>query len=286
MAWFPIAKIKAHSLTGRITLSLLYAAFKAVKRNRGATGIDRVSLDMFEANLPENLRALERDLKDGSFVPLPLRRKYIPKEPGKFRPLGIPAVRDRVGPEVVRRLINPIFERLFHDSSFGFIPGRNCHPALRRILELHDQGYREVLDADISGFFDNLPQAVIMEAVAAHVADGNILNLIEKFLRAGVMEDGVFKPTTVGTPQGGVISPLLANIVLNHRDWQLHEHGYRFARYADDFVVLCQTHAQAEEALTLVSQVLGQLGRSRLDGQAPDDRRHALRFPAAIGIGD
>jgi RNA-directed DNA polymerase len=199
-------------------------------------------------------------LKDGSFRPLPLRRKLIPKEPGKFRPLGIPAVRDRVAQEVVRRLINPIFERLFHDSSFGFIQKRNCHQALLRILKLHDQGYREVLDADIKGFFDNLPHSVILEAVAAQVADGNILDLIEKFLRAGVMEDGVFKPTTVGTPQGGVISPLLANIVLNHLDWQLHEHGYRFARYADDFVVLCQTRAQAEDALTLVSHTLGQLG--------------------------
>jgi len=262
MALFPKAKVKAHSLTGRITLSLLHDAFKAVRRNRGAAGIDRVSVNMFEANLAENLRALERDLKDGSFIPLPLRRKYIPKEPGKFRPLGIPAVRDRVAQEVVRRLINPIFERLFHDSSFGFIQGRNCHQALRRILELHAQGYREVLDADIAGFFDNLPHSVIMAAVAAQVADGNILNLIEKFLRAGVMEEGVFKPTTVGTPQGGVISPLLANIVLNHLDWQLHEHGFRFARYADDFVVVCQTHAQAEEALTLVAQTLAQLGLS------------------------
>jgi len=120
---------------------------------------------------------------------------------------GVPAVRDRVAQEVVRRLLNPIFERLFHDSSLGFIQGRNCPQALRRILALQDQGYREVLDADIKGFFDNLPQAVILEAVAAQVADGNILRLIEKFLRAGVMEEGVFKPTTVGTPQGGVMTP-------------------------------------------------------------------------------
>ena len=183
MALFPIAKPKAHSLTGRITQPLLLAAFKAVKRNRGAAGIDKVSIKMFEANLVENLLALERDLKDGSFDPFPLRRKYIPKEPGKFRPLGIPAVRDRVAQEVVRRLLHPIFEPLFHDASFGFRPGRNCHQALSRVLELHDQGFPVILDADIKGFFDNLSHAVIMEAVAAQVADGNILRLIEKFLR-------------------------------------------------------------------------------------------------------
>jgi len=260
MALFPIAKPKAHSLTGRITQASLRTAFQAVKRNRGAAGIDRVSLQMFEANLVPNLLALERALKDGSFQPLPLRRKFIPKEPGKFRPLGIPAVRDRVAQEVVRRLLHPIFEPLFHDASFGFRPGRNCHQALARALQLHDAGYRVVLDADIQSFFDHLPHAVIKEAVAAQVADGTILDLIEKFLRSGVMEDGVFKPTTIGTPQGGVISPLLANAVLNHLDGRLHEHGFRFVRYADDFVVLCRTHAQAEEARTLVQQTLTELG--------------------------
>ena len=260
MAVFPIAKPKAHSLTGRITRPLLHAAFKAVKRNRGAAGIDKVSIKMFENNLAENLAALERDLKDGSFNPFPLRRKWIPKEPGKFRPLGIPAVRDRVAQEALRRLLHPIFEPLFHDASFGFRPKRNCHQALERVLKFHHDGYRVVLDADIKGFFDNLPLAIIMEAVAAQVADGNILRLIEKFLRCGVMEDGVFKPTTVGTPQGGVISPLLANIVLNHLDWRLHERGFRLVRYADDFVVLCQSRAEAEEALALVTQTLNELG--------------------------
>ena len=154
MALFPIAKPKAHSLTGRITQPLVQAAFRAVKRNRGAAGIDKVSIKMFEANLAANLLALERDLKDGSFQPFPLRRKYIRKEPGKFRPLGIPAVRDRVAQEALRRLLHPIFEPLFHDASYGFRPGRNCHMALARVLELHDAGYRVVLDADIKGFLD------------------------------------------------------------------------------------------------------------------------------------
>src|SRR5688572_19342693 len=235
-------------------------SFKAVKRNRGAAGIDKVSIQMFEANLADNLRALLRDLKTGSFQPHPLRRHLIPKNETEFRPLGIPAVRDRIAQEVVRRLLNPIFEPLFHGSSFGFIQGRNCHMALEAVLQLHEQGFRHVLDADIKGFYDNLLHPVIMKAVAAEVADGNILNLIEKFLRAGVMENGVFKPTTIGTPQGGVISPLLANIVLNHLDWALHEHGYRFVRYADDFVVLTQSKSEAQEALTLVTHTLHKLG--------------------------
>jgi group II intron reverse transcriptase/maturase len=260
MALFKTAKIKAHSLTGRITLPLLHAAFKAVKRNRGAAGIDKVSIGMFEAHLAQNLAALMRDLKSGSFQPLPLRRHYLDKGGGKFRPLGIPAVRDRVAQEVLRRLLHPIFEPLFHQASFGFRPGRNCHQALESALASHQAGFRVVLDADIVGCFDNLPHKLIKAAVAAQVVDGNILNLVEKFLRAGVMEKGVFKPTTMGTPQGGVASPLLANIVLNYLDWQLHNLGYRFVRYADDFVVLCQSHTQAEEAQTQVTHILHQLG--------------------------
>jgi len=262
MELFIPAKIKAHSLTGRITYRVVYDSFRAVKRNRGAAGIDKVSINMFEANLVENLQSVMDALKDGSFEPKPLRRQFIDKGNGKLRPLGIPAVRDRVAQEALRRLLTPIFEPLFHEASYGFRPGRNCHMALERVLEEHGRGCQVVLDADIQGFFDNLPHQVIMQAVAAQVADGNILNLVEKFLRAGVMENGVFKPTTVGTPQGGVISPLLANIVLDHLDWQLHQRGYRFVRYADDFVVLTQTKAQAEEALAVVAHALGNLGLS------------------------
>jgi group II intron reverse transcriptase/maturase len=251
-------KIKVHSLTGRITPKLMRQAFLAVKRNRGAAGVDKVSVKMFDANLDENLAALMKDLKSGNFRPRPLRRKMIPKGPDttKLRPLGIPVVRDRVAQEVVRRLLAPIFEPQFHDDSYGFIKGRNCHQAIERLLGFHREGHLVVLDADIKGFFDNIPHRIIKEAVAAEVADGNILDLVEGFLTAGVMEDGVFKPTTIGTPQGGVISPLLANIVLNHLDWQLDAAGYRFARYADDFVIVCQTKRQAQEALDLVHHVL------------------------------
>jgi group II intron reverse transcriptase/maturase len=253
------AKIKAHSLTGRITADLMLKAFRNVKRNRGAAGIDKVSVTMFEANLEQNLLALRRDLKTGTFQPLPLRRVHIPKGPNQTRPLGIPAVRDRVAQEVLRQLLSPLFERVFHNDSYGFRPGRNCHQAVERVLELQRQGYTFVLDADIKGFFDNIPHTVIMAGVAAEVADGNILRLLERFLKAGVMEEGVFRPTTVGTPQGGVISPLLANIALNSLDWQLHEAGQQFVRYADDFVVLCRTKASLQEAYDLVQQHLASL---------------------------
>jgi group II intron reverse transcriptase/maturase len=183
----PARKRKAHSLTGRITLPLVQAAFKAVRANRGKAGVDKVSIEMFEANLAQNLQALMRQLKDGSFEPCPLRRAFIPKNETEFRPLGIPAVRDRVAQEVARRLLEPIFEPLFHEASYGFRPGRNCHDALAAVLALHDQGHEFVLDADIKGFFDNLPFRVIMQAVAAEVADGNILRLVQKFLRSGVI---------------------------------------------------------------------------------------------------
>ena len=251
-------KQKFHSLTGRITSKMMNEAWRSVRRNRGAAGVDKVSIQMFEQNLEANLKALMRELKTGAFQPLPARRVYIPKDAQKtkFRPLGIPAVRDRVAQEVLRRLLSPIFEAKFHDHSFGFRPGRSCHQAVEKVLELGKQGYRYVLDADIAGFFDNLSHKAIMRELADVVADGNILRLVEKFLRAGVMEDGRFQRTGVGTPQGGVASPLLANIALNVLDWQLHEQGFRFVRYADDFVVLCESESQAREALALVEGLL------------------------------
>ncbi len=258
-------KQKVHSLTGRIDDRLMRQAFKAVKRNRGAAGIDKVSIAMFEENLDANLASLQRDLKTrDKFVPKPLRRVWIPKDAKgkKLRPLGIPAVRDRIAQEVIRRLLEPIFEPMFHDCSFGFRPGRSCHQAIERVLSFHEAGERVTLDADIAGFFDNIPHKLIVDAVAEEVADGNILNLVKKFLAAGVMDNGVFKPTTIGTPQGGVASPLLANIVLNKLDWRLDQTGYRFVRYADDFVVVCKDRKQAEAALALVEEVMTELGLS------------------------
>jgi group II intron reverse transcriptase/maturase len=258
-----LTRIKAHSLTGRINQFSLAESFVCVRRNRGAAGIDRVSIDLFEGQLQQNLAALERRLKDGTYRSLPLRRVHIPKgNTGETRPLGIPAIADRVAQEEVRSLLNPLFEGIFHDDSYGFRPFRGCHMAVQRVLELKRRGYQHVLDADIKGFFNNIPHHVIMDGVRDLVADGNILYLVEQFLKAGVVEDGVWSPTNVGTPQGGVISPLLANITLNSLDWALHNAGFRFVRYADDFVVLTKSAAKVCEAHDLVQQHLASLGLS------------------------
>jgi RNA-directed DNA polymerase len=255
-------KIKHHSLTGRIDLPMMHAAFRAVKRNKGKAGVDRVSIELFDRQLEQNLTALMRDLKRGTLQPKPVRRAYIDKGGGKLRPLGIPTVRDRVAQEVLRRLLSPLFEPLFHDSSHGFRPGRSCHTAMERLIEIWRSGYRHVVDADISGFFDAIPHHVVMRGLSRVVADGNILKLVEKFLTAGVLENGVVQSTMLGTPQGGVLSPLLANIALNFLDWHLDKLGLRVVRYADDFVVLCRTAHQAKEARQQVEQCLAPLGLS------------------------
>lgn len=249
-------KIKVHSLTGRITEDLMLKAFKAVKKNRGAAGIDKMTISMYEKNLSENLLSLMRELKQGLYQPVPLRRVHIPKGDGKTRPLGIPTVKCRIAQEVIRRLINSIFESRFHDNSFGFRMGRNCHQAVERLLQYAERGYRYAVDVDIKGFFDNIPHGLIMDSVAARIADGNILDLIKKLLNSGVMEEGKITPTTKGTPQGGVISPLLANITLDHLDWFLDQQGLNFVRYADDFVILCKTETEAKKALELVQNFL------------------------------
>ena len=268
-------KIKHHSLTGRITYSLLYQAFLNVKRNRGVAGIDKQSIQMFEANLEQNLSALLRDLKmRGRFSPKPLRRVYIDKGNGKFRPLGIPVVRDRIAQDVLKQLLEPLFEPLFHPDSCGFRPDRNCHLAIEKVLVFWHDGFRYVLDADIKGFFDNIPHHIIMTGLSNGVADGHILDLVESFLKSGVLDNGVFKPTQIGTPQGGVLSPVLANIALNFLDWHLQDHGLHFVRYADDFVVLCQSEAQAKEAMDCVESFL----TSQLELELSPEKTHITTF--------
>ena len=170
--------------------------------------------------------------------------------------MGVPTVRDRVAQEVVRSILEPIFEPHFSEFSFGFRPRRNAHQALEALRSAHADGYKWVVDADIQAFFDNLPHDLILNRLAERVADGNILRLIREFLSAGVMEGLEFRPTTSGTPQGGVISPLLANIVLDLLDQRLTQSGFRFVRYADDFVVLCLSHAQAKQALAFLDATL------------------------------
>ena len=248
---------KHHSLTGRIDMALMFQAFRSVKASRGAPGSDGVSIAMFEANLEQNLSALMADLKQRNcYQPLPLLRVYLPKGKGQFRPLGIPAVRDRVAQAVVKALLEPIFEPTFSDFSFGFRPNRNQHQAVETVLQLRDEGFTFVLDADISACFDNIDHELVIDLIAQRVADGNILNLVRQFLTAGVLENGTLLPVDKGTPQGGVISPLLANIVLHQLDLALTQTGFRFVRFADDFLVFCPSLPQAHQALTFVHPFL------------------------------
>lgn len=255
-------KIKAFSLTGRITPEIMFKAWRAVKRNRGAAGVDRISIRRYEENVEKRLEDLMEKLKTRhTYKTLPLKRVHIPKVGSdKLRPLGIPTVDARVAQEVIRQLIDPIFEKLFHEDSYGFRAGRGCHQAVGRVLQYIDEGYKAVVDVDIKGFFDNIPHEVIMAMLRAEIADGNILDILEKFLSSGVMEDGKRSPTIKGTPQGGVISPLLANIVLNYLDWQLAGQGYKFVRYADDIVILVKTKHEAENALDFTKKVLRDIG--------------------------
>jgi len=255
-------KFKVHSLTGRITSELIRQSWKAVKRNKGAAGVDRMTVESYGKNIEKNLSDLIRRLKTRKeYTCPPLRRVYIPKgNTKKTRPLGIPTIDTRLAQEAIRRLIDPIFEPQFHNNSFGFRAGRNCHQAVQRVLEYTKLGYKHVVDVDIKGFFDNIPHDIILTMLRSEIADGNILDIIETFLRCGVDEDGNISPTKSGVPQGGVISPLLGNIVLNYLDWQLDAAGYKFARYADDLVILCKSHDQAKDALALTKEVLADLG--------------------------
>jgi RNA-directed DNA polymerase len=254
---------KVHSLTGRIDTARMHRAFRKVRRNGGAPGVDGVTIEMFEANLEQNLAALMVDLKHrGHYHAAPLLRVHVSKGKGKWRALGIPTVRDRVAQEVVRSLLEPIFEPTFAECSYGFRPARSAHQAVEAVLRAYLDGNWVAVEVDIQAFFDNIPHELIIDLVAERVADGNILQLLREFLTAEVVEDGESHPSEQGTPQGGVISPLLANVVLDVLDRRLIQAGHRLTRYADDFVVLCPDAASAEQALTLAIETLHQLGLS------------------------
>ena len=238
----------------------LQSAFNQVWRNGGSAGVDGQSVQQFEAQEEHQLQQLSQELQRGSYRPAAVKRVWIPK-PGSTekRPLGIPVVRDRVVQTALRNVIEPIFERDFAQYSYGFRPRRGTKDALRRVEELLNQAHHWVVDADIKGYFDTIPHAKLMAKVATKISDGRILELIESYLQAGVMEQYKdWEATEQGTPQGGVVSPLLANIYLDELDWLLSNAGMQMVRYADDFVVLCTTQAQAQRALELISQWMQQ----------------------------
>jgi RNA-directed DNA polymerase len=249
--------LKYHSLRDKVfNLKNLYSAFEHVKKNKGKAGLDKVSIKMFESDLENNIMNIHNELKTEIYKPKPVLRVYIPKGKGGRRPLGIPTVKDRIVQQAIRQVIEHIFEKDFSDNSFGFRPGRSCLDAIKRVEEYRQQGYRQVLDADIKAFYDTIPHKLIMQRLCEKIADGWVLTSIENMLKAGVMEDGIMQETTEGTPQGGVLSPLLANLVGDIIDKELESAGYKFVRYADDFIILTKTESELPAAFEFVKELI------------------------------
>lgn len=227
----------------------LQASWTQVKTRKGAAGIDGVSVARFEAQSGKYLSELLQQLKSGSYRADPVRRVEIPKAGGKMRPLGIPTVKDRIVQTAVKRVIEPIFEQEFCDTSYGFRPQRGCKDALRAVDKLLKEGYTCVVDADLKGYFDSIPHDKLMQRVSERISDGAILALIAQWLRQDIVKELQRWTPTGGTPQGAVISPLLANLYLHSLDQQMQARGRRMVRYADDFVILCRSAEEAAQAL-------------------------------------
>jgi RNA-directed DNA polymerase len=233
----------------------LYQAWLKVKANKGGVGTDYQSLEGFERNLEQNLHKLQEELRTGSYQPRPIRRVYIEK-PGSLdkRPLGIPCVRDRVVQAALRLVVEPIFERIFQPGSYGFRPRRGCKGALREVDRLLKAGYIWIVDADIDSYFDSILHEPLLKEVERHIGDGRVLGLLEMFLKQGIMEGLTQWSPEKGTPQGAVISPLLANLYLDSVDGAMAAAGFRMVRYADDLVILCCSRQEAAEALRLLQE--------------------------------
>jgi RNA-directed DNA polymerase len=234
----------------------LNAAWETVKRNGGSAGVDHQGIEDFEGSLAGEMERLAEELRTGSYRPRPIRRVYIDKPGSKEkRPLGIPCVRDRVVQAALRLVIEPIFEREFASHSYGFRPKRGCKDALREVERLLKEGYTHVVDADLKAYFDTIPHAALMADIGCHIADGRVLGLIEGFLKQDILENMVHWTPEKGSPQGAVISPLLANLYLHPVDKAMAEEGYEMIRYADDFVILCRSREEAEKALATVQRL-------------------------------
>ena len=250
-------KFKKHSLINQVwDEKNLENAWKRVRANKGSAGIDRVTIPVFQQNLPQNLAEIQRLLKEKRYVPEPVKRVLIPKDNGKMRPLGIPTVRDRVVQQALKNVLEPIFEEIFLAQSHGYRPNTGAHEAVRKAEAYLEAGYHWVVDADIKGFFDHVDHQLLMDLVCEKVSDGRVLSLIESFLTSGIMNEGIFEASTEGTPQGGNLSPLLANVYLNHFDRRMGELGYLILRYADDILIFCKYEWEAEDALKRAGEIL------------------------------
>ena len=252
-------KHKWYSLYDKVyALPNLWDAWLKVKENRGAAGIDRMTVKRFDEDAYARIEHLQADLRNKTYRPQPVRRVFIPKSGGGERPLGIPTVRDRIVQQALLQILGPIFEAKFSPRSHGFRPERGCATALKVVDQAVKHGYEWVVDADIKAFFDNVDHDKLIKAINEEISDGSVLQLIGRILKAGVIHPEVndVEPTDLGTPQGGPISPLLANIYLHHFDVKMAEAKYGLVRYADDFVIFARSEEQAEAALQLARQIL------------------------------
>jgi group II intron reverse transcriptase/maturase len=257
-----VLKLKWHSIYGQILFDRkLHAAWQQVKANKGAGGIDGETLESYERKLDENLIRLLEKLRDKTYTPSPVRRRYIPKKNGKMRPLGIPNIEDRIVQQAIVNVLQPKCEKsIFHRWSCGYRPGYGAKRVAQIILWNIETDHNYIYDCDIRGFFDNIPHKKLMGVLTKYIADGTVLDLIWKWLKAGYMEEGNYHEVDAGTPQGGVISPLLANLYLNELDWKLEEHGIRFVRYADDFLLFAKTEEEIRGAAEITQEKLTDLG--------------------------
>lgn len=255
-------KLKYHSLYGQLLRDrVLMNAWKKVKANRGSGGIDGVTIKEYAKNEQENILKLLEKLKAKEYNPSPVRRVYIPKKDGKKRPLGIPTLEDRIVQQALTDILMPKYEKMvFHNWSMGYRPGRGVESALQVIIKNIELGRNWIYDCDIKGFFDNIPHKKLMKVLNKVIADGTVLDLIWSWLKCGYMEEGKYYNTKTGQVQGGVISPLLANIYLNELDWELHKAKIYFVRYADDFLLFCETEEEVTRAGNIAKSVIESLG--------------------------
>ena len=245
-----------HLLERILSRENMLKAWKRVKANKGAPGIDGKSIEEFPKFARNHWDNIRESLLAGTYQPLPVRRVEIPKATGGTRPLGIPTVLDRLIQQAIYQVMMPIFDPNFSDHSYGFRPGRSAHNAVYQIREYIRQGYRVAVDMDLSKFFDTVNHDVLMHRVARKVRDKRVLRLIGKYLRAGVMVNGRLQATRKGVPQGGPLSPLLANILLEDLDKELERRGHRFVRYADDFIILVKSQRAGERVMASVQRFL------------------------------
>ena len=225
-------------------------AYKQVKKNKGKGGVDGMQVDELLPFLRENQHTLIQEIRDGKYKPNPVRRVEIPKETkGEFRKLGVPTVVDRVIQQAIAQELSPIYEEQFSENSFGFRPKRGAHDALRQCQKNANEGYVYVVDMDLEKFFDTVCQSKLIEVLSRTIKDGRVISLIHKYLNAGVIANGMFERTEVGMPQGGPLSPLLSNVMLNELDKELERRGHRFVRYADDCMIFCKSRKSAERTL-------------------------------------